>query len=165
MYFSHTPSKATCECKDGYKGDPYKRCIPNIKSSDDCKCDRLIFSTTNPMAKDKHENSYGEYYLFDYFENAPVYQHFAGIEYLYRRDGHWLVSDKIGLHEAGMQNQGDDDITCPYLFRTHWEYADVEQPGWQWVYDYTARLVCPNDPCSMTKCGFHATCKVDNAQV
>ena len=30
---------------------------------------------------------------------------FAGIEYLYRRDGHWLVSDKIGLHEAGMQNQ------------------------------------------------------------
>ena len=34
--------------------------------------------------------------------------------------------------------QGDDsDVKCPYLFRTHWEYADVEQPGWQWVYDYT----------------------------
>ena len=64
-----------------------------------------------------------------------------------------------------MQNQGDDNIQCPYLFRTHWEYADVEQPGWQWVYDFTARLVCPSDPCSMTKCGFHATCKTNNGQV
>ena len=61
--------------------------------------------------------------------------------------------------------QGDDTIKCPYLFRTHWEYADVEQPGWQWVYDFTGRLVCPNDPCSMTKCGFHATCSIDNGQV
>ena len=61
--------------------------------------------------------------------------------------------------------QGDDKIKCPYLFRTHWEYADVEQPGWQWVYDFTGRLVCPNDPCSMTKCGFHATCSIDNGQV
>ena len=76
-----------------------------------------------------------------------------------------MISDKIGLHEAGMQNQGDDNIQCPYLFRTHWEYADVEQPGWQWVYDFTARLVCPSDPCSMTKCGFHATCKTNNGQV
>ena len=58
-------------------------------------------------------------------------QHFAGIEYLYRRDGHWLISDKIGLHEAGLQNQGEDVIRCPYRFRTSWEYADVERPGWQ----------------------------------
>ena len=29
---------------------------------------------------------------------------------------------------------------------------------------YTGKLVCPNDPCSMTKCGFHATCNIDNAQ-
>ena len=55
-------------------------------------------------------------------------------------------------------------IQCPYLFRTHWEYADVEQPGWQWVYDYTSRLVCPNDPCSMTSCGFHADCSIENSQ-
>ena len=46
-------------------------------------------------------------------------------------------------------------------FRTTWEYADIEQPGWQWVYDYSARLVCPNDPCSLTKCGFHASCSED----
>ena len=44
----------------------------------ECKCDRLIFSTQNPMARDKHENSYGEYFLFDTFDEAPVYQHFAG---------------------------------------------------------------------------------------
>ena len=30
------------------------------------------------MARDKHENSYGEYFLFDTFDEAPVYQHFAG---------------------------------------------------------------------------------------
>ena len=63
------------------------------------------------MAREKHENSYGEYFLFDTFEGSPVYQHFAGIEYLYKRDGHWLVSDKIGLHEAGMQNQVNIDNT------------------------------------------------------
>ena len=48
----------------------------------------------------------------------------------------------------------------PCRFRTSWEYADVERPGWQWVYDHTARLICPNDPCSVTKCGFHASCTV-----
>ena len=99
---------ASCECRDNYKGDPYSRCFPILNQEEECKCDRLIFSTQNPMAKAKHENSYGEYFLFDTFEGAPVYQHFAGIEYLYKRDGHWLVSDKIGLHEAGMQNQGDE---------------------------------------------------------
>jgi hypothetical protein len=77
----------------------------NDDEDDNCQCDRLIFSTQNPLAREKHENSYGEYFLFDHFEDAPVFQHFAGIEYLYRRDGHWLISDKIGLHEAGMQNQ------------------------------------------------------------
>ena len=48
---------------------------------------------------------------------------------------------KVGLREAGLQNQGDDEAVtqCPYKFRTTWEYADIEQPGWQWVYDYTAR--------------------------
>ena len=100
-----TKPKATCECRDGYNGDPYSRCIPIFDDNETCKCDRLIFSTQNPLARDKHENSYGEYFLFDTFDDAPVYQHFAGIEYLYRRDGHWLISDKIGLHEAGMQNQ------------------------------------------------------------
>ena len=34
-----------------------------------------------------------------------MYQHFAGVEYLYRKDGNWLISDEIGLREAGLQNQ------------------------------------------------------------
>ena len=29
---------------------------------------------------------------------------------MYKRDGHWLVSDKIGLHEAGLQNQVFDEF-------------------------------------------------------
>ncbi len=110
--------------------------------------------------------------MYGYYDAAPVYQHFAGVEYLYRREGNWLISDEIGLREAGLQNQVDCQLrrpssfvidlfrtqgdvslsssslsSCPYRFRTTWEYADVEQPGWQWVYDYTARLVCPSDFC------------------
>ncbi len=112
-----TELKASCECREGYKGDPYTRCSPHLTSeASNCLCDRLIFSTTNPLARDKHENSYGEYFLFDSLDGAGVYQHFAGIEYLYRRDGHWLISDKIGLHEAGMQNQASPILILPALF-------------------------------------------------
>ena len=81
------------------------------------------------------------------------------------REGEGLAQLSKSIIDILLILQGDDNIQCPYLFRTHWEYADVEQPGWQWVYDFTARLVCPSDPCSMTKCGFHATCTTDNGQV
>lgn len=148
----------SCVCNDGYYGDPYVRCFP-IEADGDCNCQRLIFSTQNSVALAKHHNSYGEYFLYSSFGGFPVYQHFAGVEYLYFKDGNWLISDDIGLREAGLQNQGDIS-KCPYQFRTTWEYADIEQPGWQWVYDYSARLVCPSDPCSVIKCGFHATCQV-----
>ena len=98
--------KATCVCKRGFKGNPFERCFPQ-KVPNGCNCGRLVFSTRNPLAVRKHENSYGEYFLFDISkeDGSPIYQHFAGIEYMYKRDGHWLVSDKIGLHEAGLQNQ------------------------------------------------------------
>ena len=97
---------AKCICKRGFIGNPYERCFPK-KIPNGCDCERLVFSTRNPLAVRKHENSYGEYFLFDVSkeDGSPVYQHFAGIEYMYKRDGHWLVSDKIGLHEAGLQNQ------------------------------------------------------------
>jgi hypothetical protein len=49
------------------------------------------------LAASKHINSYGEFFLYDIVNGSPVYQHFAGIEYLYERGGHWLISDKIGL--------------------------------------------------------------------
>ena len=54
----------------------------------------------------------------------------------------------------------DPNFICPYRFRTAWEYADVERVGWQWVYDHSANLICPVDPCSVTKCGFHASCTI-----
>ena len=93
-----------------------------------------LFTSQNPVAMGKQENSYGEYFLYGEYDGKPVYQHFAGVEYLYHRDGNWLISDKIGLREAGMQNQGEDNpnskrAVCPYHFRTSWEYADVDQPG------------------------------------
>ena len=43
-------------------------------------------------------------------------------------------------------------------FKTAWEYADVGRSGWQWSYDYSARMVCAEDACSVTKCGQGATC-------
>ncbi|TRY80119.1 hypothetical protein TCAL_14827 [Tigriopus californicus] len=153
----------SCICNEGYYGNPYVRCYP-IEADGDCNCQRLIFSTQNSVALTKHHNSYGEYFLYGSFGGFPVYQHFAGVEYLYFKDGNWLISDDIGLREAGLQNQGDIS-KCPYQFRTTWEYADIEQPGWQWVYDYSARLVCPSDACSVIKCGFHATCQVEGEQV
>ena len=52
------------------------------------------------------------------------------------------------------------NFLCPYRFRTAWEYADVERIGWQWVYDHSANLICPVDPCSVVKCGFHASCTI-----
>ena len=28
------------------------------------------------------------------------------------------------------------------------------------MYDHSANLICPQDPCSVVKCGFHASCTV-----
>ena len=67
-----TSPKARCECRKGYKGDAYSRCVPELDENEFCSCNRLIFSTQNPLARDKHENSYGEYFLFDTFDGAPV---------------------------------------------------------------------------------------------
>ena len=87
----------------------------------------------------------------------PVYQHSDGVLYLYQQDGSWLVSNSLGSRAGGIQNQGDPSM-CPYRFKTAWEYADISRPGWQWSYDYTATMVCNQDPCSVTKCGSRATC-------
>ena len=71
-----TSPKARCECREGYNGDAYTRCVPVLDENEFCPCDRLIFSTQNPLARDKHENSYGEYFLFDTFDGAPVCKFF-----------------------------------------------------------------------------------------
>ena len=43
------------------------------------------------------------------------------MEYLYKRDGNWLISDEVGLREAGLQNQGDVS-TCPYRYWPKHDY-------------------------------------------
>jgi hypothetical protein len=53
-------------------------------NSTGCNCQRIIFSSQNAVAVAKHANSYGEYFLYGAYEGAPVYQHFAGVEFLYR---------------------------------------------------------------------------------
>ena len=96
-----SPVAAACACEDNFEGDPYDRCYPvTTTKAADCDCRRLIFSTHNPLAASKHSNSYGEFFLYDVVNGSPIYQHFAGIEYLYERGGHWLISDKIGLQAS-----------------------------------------------------------------
>ncbi len=104
-----------CDCNPGFYGDPYDRCYPAASEEVECQCRRLIFSSRSSVATAKHRNSYGEYFLFGEYDLSPVYQHFAGVEYLYKRDGNWLISDEVGLREAGLQNQGDV-AQCPYRY-------------------------------------------------
>ena len=49
---------------------------------------------------------------------------------------------------------------CPYLFKTSWQYADPNRPGWKWVDDISAKFTCEKDPCSVADCGFNAICVV-----
>ena len=87
-------SNTRCVCNPGYEGNAYERCYPS-ESESECNCHRLIFSTQNSVALSKHHNSYGEYFLWGHYDGSPVYQHFAGVEYLYLRDGNWLISDEV----------------------------------------------------------------------
>ena len=122
-----------------------------------CNCREISLTTTNTESLRNQQESFGSYFLYGNNGGYPVYQHQQGSLYLYHQDGSWLISNKIGSRSGGVQNQGDPSM-CPYRFKTAWEYADVTRSGWQWSYDYSARMVCPEDGCSITKCGQGATC-------
>ena len=160
-----------CVCDAGSEGDPQERCFPRIarlvkfllfclrllSPFSLCNCREIELDTGNPEAVANQEGSFGTYFLFGGSAGYPVYQHRAGLLFLYQQDGTWLISNEVGSRAGGIQNQGDPSM-CPYRFKTAWEYADLSLPGWQWSYDYTASMVCSRDPCSVTKCGQRATC-------
>ena len=69
-----TQPEATCRCKPGFVGNPYERCFPS-NVTNGCGCERLVFTSKDDAAVAKHENSYGEFFLFDVREDGqPVYQ-------------------------------------------------------------------------------------------
>jgi len=64
----------------------------------------------------------------------------------------------LGSLAANIQNQGDSGSPCLARSRVAWEYVDNGRSGWPWTYDFTAKLTCPSDGCSLNKCGFNAEC-------
>ena len=60
---------------------------------------------------------------------------------------------------GGIQNSKDLPV-CPYLINTVWQYGDSELGGW--VYDPSLRVTCPEDACSVLRCGFRAQCVLDD---
>ena len=50
------------------------RCFPS-NVTNGCGCERLVFNSKDGAAVAKHENSYGEFFLFDVRDDGqPVYQ-------------------------------------------------------------------------------------------
>ena len=55
----------------------------------------------------------GEYFLWGYFNERPVYQHVSGLDFLYfHKNNVWGAGPKIGGNSAGLLNFGRN--SCPY---------------------------------------------------
>ena len=55
----------------------------------------------------------GEYFLWGYFNERPVYQHVSGLDFLYfHKNNVWGAGPKIGGNSAGLLNFGRH--SCPY---------------------------------------------------
>merc|ERR1719458_935292 len=83
-----------CVCDAGSEGDPQERCFPRIASL--CNCREIELDTGNPEAVANQEGSFGTYFLFGGSAGYPVYQHRAGLLFLYQQDGTWLISNEVG---------------------------------------------------------------------
>ena len=102
---------ASCQCKEGFVGDPYSRCYPEIKQGR-CGCHHLQVSSMGP-ARLHQRDKMGDYFLWGYFNNHPVYQHYSGLDFLYFHTNMvWGVGPKVGGKRAGLLNFASVD--CPY---------------------------------------------------
>ena len=108
---------ARCECKEGFAGDPYSRCYPqSVPGSSRCSCHQLEVSSQGP-ARLHQRDKMGEYFLWGYYNNHPVYQHYSGLDFLYFHTNMvWGVGPKVGGKRAGLLNFASVD--CPYEVRS-----------------------------------------------
>jgi len=134
------------------------RCFPlGIDGFPNCDCRQLMLSSDDAGFKRIHNDSLGEFFLYGSNDGAPVYQHFSNLLYLYRTGGDvWKVGNESGSSRARLFNSPLEE-PCLYRSRSVWTYVDNSRTV-PLVDDYTARLVCPEDPCSVIRCGVHAKC-------
>ena len=63
--------------------------------------------------REHQSDKMGEYFLWGYFNERPVYQHVSGLDFLYfHKNNVWGAGPKIGGNSAGLLNFGRH--SCPY---------------------------------------------------
>ena len=104
-------AQAQCACKPGFMGDPYTRCYPRVRQSR-CGCNQIRVSTGGPASLHQRDKM-GDYFLWGYYNDHPVYQHYSGLDFLYFHANQvWGVGPKVGGKKAGLLNF--DAADCPY---------------------------------------------------
>jgi len=88
------------------------------EGSTDCQCPKLIFSSGNMNAVVIQNGTYGEYFLFDSLNGAPVYQKRdeGGVYYLSHQSGNWGIKDNLDSEYFYQFHHGNDvgDTACIY---------------------------------------------------
>jgi len=114
--------QAICMCRNGFSGDPYNRCYPQVQ--DRCSCKNLLIDSSGP-SRSHQRDKMGDYFLWGYYNNHPVYQHYSGLDFLYfHRNQVWGVGPKVGGKRAGLLNFGS--TACPYEVSTPWQFGTKE---------------------------------------
>eukprot|EP00090_Calanus_glacialis_P020657 TRINITY_DN31854_c0_g1_i1.p1 TRINITY_DN31854_c0_g1~~TRINITY_DN31854_c0_g1_i1.p1 ORF type:complete len:998 (-),score=131.89 TRINITY_DN31854_c0_g1_i1:38-3031(-) len=114
--------QAICMCRDGFSGDPYNRCYPQVQ--DRCSCKNLLIDSSG-QSRIHQRDKMGDYFLWGYYNSHPVYQHYSGLDFLYfHRNEVWGVGPKVGGKRAGLLNFGS--AACPYEVSTPWQFGTKE---------------------------------------
>ena len=109
-----------CICRDGFEGDPNLRCYPR-EVDVSCACKEVLLSSSGP-SKEHQRDKMGEFFLWGFYNDRPVYQHVSGLDFLYYHKNHvWGVGPKVGGNSAGLLNFGRS--SCPYKLVTPWEFG------------------------------------------
>ena len=109
-----------CICRDGFEGDPNLRCYPR-EVDVSCACKEVLLSSIGP-SKEHQRDKMGEFFLWGFYNDRPVYQHVSGLDFLYYHKNHvWGVGPKVGGNSAGLLNFGRN--SCPYKLVTPWEFG------------------------------------------
>ena len=73
----------------------------------------ISVESKNYFYRDHQRDKMGEYFLWGYFNERPVYQHVSGLDFLYfHKNNVWGAGPKIGGNSAGLLNFGRN--SCPY---------------------------------------------------
>ena len=122
-----------------FPGDPSVRCLPR-EVNPRCPCQHLRMSTPGPAGEHQRDKM-GDFFLWGYYNNRPVYQHYSGLDFLYfHKNNVWGVGPKIGGNSAGLLNFGS--LECPYLLdKTPWEFGTKDKARRRQV-DTGLRLEC-----------------------